>query len=379
MKLISFLYAIGVFFLVQDAWGYERVGYFCSSCTTDAQARQKALNSVPRPECDWGPYNLTEDPFSREGFHGVPWAKLRKAAVSMYSGSLPECGAPLRQAVAVNYTTNQLFSYIVAWDQAQWDYEILWVEPLSGDEVSAHQLLIEFRNDWLDTVFDPISAIGPNSTTSTAKQRNGLLDDCDLGHEWDTALDAVVFSEARGNSQSRVVQHVEENLSHYAENQPWANSLNLGVTYRGIGVQAQHEFTAPDELDTVVLTYPENEFGSSGDYLTWEVSLVGMASNGQPAVTMDLMENASMVLGHLLPDVLSGEVNVEGNSCVRDKLATLAEQHGHSEWRARGGPVIDPNVLRGAPASGSGPLCYVDFYQGGQRLYTFLVSCDRTR
>lgn len=354
------------------AQSYEEVGYFCATCTTDSKARQVALGSVPRPECDWDPHAVdngdTDSSNDQERIDSgrAPWPDRDEL-----SGDLPQCRAPLRRVVIANHITNQLFSYLVGWNQDQWQYVILQQVQLNSDEADAYRRLIDFRLHWESILNEPLSLANVYSGNSAISTR-GAGGGCPDG----TALDYVLDPSLETQAKQQMRQHVSENLSDFQDNEPWVRGGTLGLIFRRIPVTLN--LAPPDQssLNSIALEGPLNEYGEPGDVLLYHVELASVTTGGQAIVNFELLTEYSWVLSAPLDDVLSGNFDVEDNPCVRDKLATLAQNDGEGEWRNSGGQRIDQSALRG-PSLPPGPRCYVYFYQGGTLLYVFRVDCNR--
>ena len=371
---LTFAFIFSVGFATDSAYSYEKLGYLCEGCTSDVEARQKALTALPQPICDWGPYSQAAD-FAAMASDRT-WGSVRHALTRRMSGDYPICGAPERRVVIANPETSQLFAYIVLWSQQQWDYFIAQDVSLTQDEIAGYELLIDFVDDWRSFLEAPIylDDIATSQYSSSAVPAN-------TGCPEGTALDFVLDPTLEVAAKQRMKADVTQNLSAYQDYDPSVTGGTIGLLFRRIPLTFNFSGPERDEIEFISLVGPINEYGQPGDELLYSVDLRGVnGATGNPYVSFDLQIDESEVLGAPLDHLLSGDVNVEDSPCVREKLASVAEKFGDGEWRSRsGGTRINPSDLRGAPASGSGPLCYVDFYQGGQRLYTFLVSCDRTR
>lgn len=365
--------AIYVLLMPDSGHSYEKVGYLCDGCSTDVEARQEAVSALPHPVCDWGPYSAAADR-ARDASDGT-WGSIRDSLTRTMSGDYPICGAPERRVVIANPDTYQLFAYIVMWSQQEWDYIIVQDVGLTQDEIDGYELLIDFVDDWSSFVEQPMPL--DQIATSHHSLATPLDGDCPEG----TALDYVLDSTLEVEVKQYMKQEVAANLSDYQEHDPAVTGGTIGLLFRRIPVTFNFSGPERNAIEYIALEGPLNEYDQYGDELLYSVDLLGVnSSTGNPFVSFELQPAESEVLGAPLNHLLSGDVNVEDNSCVRNKLASVAERFGDGEWRSRAsGHRINPSDLRGAPASGSGPLCYVDFYQGGQRLYTFLMSCDRTR
>jgi len=357
---------------------YEETGFFCSTCTTDASARQLALNAVPPPECDWGPHGQVGEAIARSR----DFAEFRQAVednLALDPWDMPECGAPLRQVVIGNHDTYQLFAYLVGWDQDAWEYAILQNVNLDSDQIEGYELLIDFRLHWEDFLSQPISIADLDMDVPAHYQLGAWRDsDCPGTAEPETALDYALDPSLETLLKVYMRDHVTQNLEDFQESEPWVAGGTIGVVLRRIPFSFNWAAPSNDPKSAIELIGPENEYGVSGDFLFYHVNLSGVSHAGEAIVSFERNDHKSIVLGVPPDDLLSGNVNVEDNPCVRDKLANRADQEGDGEWRSRtGGHTIDQSQLRG-PERPPGPMCYVDFYQGGRLLYSFRVDCGRT-
>jgi|GEM_PF-3359219 len=364
------------------ASSYEETGFFCSACTTDASARQLALNAVPPPECDWGPHGQVGEAIARSR----DFAEFRQAVednLALDPRDMPECGAPLRQVVIGNHDTYQLFAYLVGWDQDAWEYAILQNVNLDADQVEGYELLIDFRLHWEDFLSQPI-ALSDLDVKALPRHYHGReTADC----PGITVLNHVLDRTAEVQLERMLRERVADNIADFQGNGPWESGGQSGevLDHERSGFRISNVYStfiwpdlSQDSRDAVSIVGPVNEYGEHGDRLLYRVDLSGVSAGGTPAVMFERLDRYSAVLGVPVNDVLSGAVNVEDNPCVRDKLANRADQEGDGEWRSRtGGHTIDQSQLRG-PERPPGPMCYVDFYQGGRLLYSFRVDCGRT-
>ncbi|WP_147307733.1 hypothetical protein [Wenzhouxiangella sediminis] len=274
----------------------------------------------------------------------------------------------------VNQESREVHSFLVAWDPQRREYAIQQEIELDEAEESAYQKLIDFRLQW-ESVLTGGHGMSMNALQSPSSFGGRNEGPCGGAT---TVLDVALFPDSRGSAENRVRQIVRKAAEGFEAHRPRVQGGTIGVSAHEGRAEAHIERAIGDQLQRVLLASRSNEEGDLGDHASFSVELLGVNTLGQASARVEFEPEYSVALGRSLEDVLSGQVNVEDEECVRDKLATLAERDGEGEWRARAGQTpLKPSDLRGPVASGSGPTCWIDFHQGARVLHTFRVDCDR--
>lgn len=321
MKNYCWLVGLGLLISLvtpNSAAGYdEQVAYFCSTCTSDAAARQKAQTAYAPPlVCDYGNPPTYPPPGG--------------------------CQETVRRVILGNHLTGQVFAYLVKRNDTG-TINLIGESPLSSIELDLYDSIIEFRNEWEDILaqgFD-VGDLGINSSLHIFHER--LSSECPDG----TALEVATDPNALASFKNKIRLQMEAVLAGRLANQPRVSGGQVGATVSRGSVSLSGalniEQPVPAGVNGLAIRFPINEVGTNDDLLSFNIELVATTVFGDPAFSIELEPSGSWVDGASLSDLMSGAVIID-NDCIIDKLANVPG----ADWQP------EPPQPIGAPGDGGG-------------------------
>ena len=355
------LFTVGLVFCtaVYSHLSHAATAEICSDCSTEAKAQQFAKSMANPLQC------------------------------SPVFGQDMSCTSQTKTVLFVDKASGQVYQYQVYHQPAApWSTQVKRIN-LHPDQEEGFRILTQFYRDVNSSIVASSKTVA--ALLGTHRQNNQTVqnqatvspqttDTCPA----DTALAALLDPNQLEDIQTNATVQIGTNLLN-KNNQINLNPVKINDSYSLTfkGFSSNISATGGNRTPSFAVTFTSTErITSISDYLVYGVSIVGYDLQNMPIINYTLSD-ASRIAGYSL-GALKGQNGplLIDNSCIQDRLDQAVAQGVVTSVSTPiagssggGGGSSGGTGIGGIPTGGGGGCQIVDFFQGGQRLYTFRI-CD---
>lgn len=303
-----------------------------------------------------------------------------------------QCSSRSKEVLLVDVATGNSYRFNVFHEQqAPWNLRAERL-GLSANAKEAYRILMQFHKDLNASIIeasDAYQAAGSLSVNSFSKSdfynktSSANSGNCPTNTALSTLLDPNKLSDLRTIATTEIgtgllAKNNDLNLK------PTKTNRSYGLAYRGAQYSTTSEGAA--RTSSYTETFSQSEHTTSlSDALVFDAEIVAYKSDGMPAVTLTINEEASRVAGFVLAELKggNGSLLIE-NECLEERFEEAAAMGIISMkttdigggGTGTGTPPGDDNGLPSHPGGIAGSSCQlIEFFQNGHLMYTFRV-CD---
>lgn len=358
-------FILAILLSAQANMSHAETAEICSDCATETKAQQFATSMANPLQC------------------------------SPVLGEDVSCSSQPKTVLFVDKTSGQAFKYQVSHQATPpWNVQAQRLS-MPPDQEESFRILTRFYRDMNEAISDAsmnveqlLSGNRKAAVVSAASSKhNGVVSlQTSSTCPSDTALAALLDPNKLRDIQTQATIQIGTNLLSQ-NNEINLNPRKINNTYSLTfkGFSSSLSATGTNRSPPFAATFSNSErITSLSDYLVWDVSIVGYDFQNMPIVNYTL-NDASRVAGYSLGALKgqSGPLLID-NACIEERLdqavaqgvVTSSSTPVGGSGGGSGAPKVTGNdsSTGGIPTGGGGGGCQiVDFFQGGQRLYTFRI------